>query len=213
MTDPPFRVVSEQSEADIAKSRSRDGLDYPLRALAANIIRIVRGAGQPHYLIHHLAEVRKAFDAYQVAHGHVPPGHEVQSVLSYKDEWDRAYPGIASGRADDLDYELEHADRQMVRGALQLVASLLIDETHLQQDHGEQQLHRGADLRHEARQRRREARSFTKPSAAPVGTYAPPNLEAKKVKHVIRYRDGTPVLPGGRRRKKKSTDDSGEPVI
>lgn len=45
-----MRLVSEQSEAEIALRQASSELTTHLRALTANLMRISRGAGAPHHL-------------------------------------------------------------------------------------------------------------------------------------------------------------------
>src|SRR5512140_453534 len=106
MADPPFRVVSEQSEQLIAKRMAREAIAYPLRAMAANVIRIVRGAGEPRYLINQIGDVVRAFEEYRNAQGHLPLGPEVQDALGFKDDWRRVHPWMEARRGDELDHEL-----------------------------------------------------------------------------------------------------------
>lgn len=208
MTDPPIRIVSEQSEEVIARRKAREAIAYPLRVMAANIIRIVRGAGEPRYLINQMGDVARAFEEYRLAHGHLPLGPDVQEALSFKDEWRSAHPWMEAGRGDDLDYELEGADYQIVRGALQMVAAMLIDQTQLHLTKGQDAVHQGADRRSEARQRYREQRKRpAPPRAEAVGNSTAP--KPKPEKHVLRYSDGTPVIVG-RKKKKPPVGDPGD---
>lgn len=209
MADPPIRIVSEQSDEVIARRKARAAIAYPLRVMAANIIRIVRGAGEPRYLIDQMGDVARAFEEYRTAYGHLPLGPDVQEALSFKDDWRRVHPWMEAGRGDELDHELEAADYQMVRGALQMVAAMLIDENQLHQTKGHDAIHQGADRRHEARERYREQRKRPAPSRTNEGV-SPPLLKPKPQKHILRYSDGTPVVVG-RKKKKPPGDEPGGP--
>ncbi|WP_374572779.1 hypothetical protein [Phenylobacterium sp.] len=113
-----MRLVSDNSDADLAAGRARQELRRALRAVAANILRIVRGAGKPAELADQLDELQLAISAFQGVTG-LPPTAEFSGMLELEEDRD-VIRGL-NGR--NLREHL--AVKQMVRGALQKAASNL----------------------------------------------------------------------------------------
>jgi len=65
-----MRVVSENSETDIARSRALIDVECALRELAANTLRVIRGAGEPDELGEQMIKVLDAMFAHRDAAGH-----------------------------------------------------------------------------------------------------------------------------------------------
>jgi hypothetical protein len=147
------RVVSSQSEADILRKRAADELVWPLRELTANLLRAAKGGGKPHELAHQLSRCLKAFAAYADAHGTVPPGPEIFDILDPEKAFHDARPWIDENREtmrQITDGATGEADREMAielirRGALQAVASMLLDQLP-QIRMGEREIHEGIRL-------------------------------------------------------------------
>lgn len=85
MADPPFRIVSEQSEKDIERKRTRDEIGFRLRELAANVLRIVRGAGKSYNLLDEMTACVRSFQEFRDAHGHWPESHAIDEALRLED--------------------------------------------------------------------------------------------------------------------------------
>lgn len=45
---PKLRIAAETSDHEIRDQRAIDGVEWPTRALTANLLRAMRGAGRPH---------------------------------------------------------------------------------------------------------------------------------------------------------------------
>jgi hypothetical protein len=71
-----IRIVSEQSEAEIERKPAEGELDWRLRELAANVLRIVRGAGKPYELLRQMQAVIDASVKFQKA----PPLRSVAAI-------------------------------------------------------------------------------------------------------------------------------------
>jgi hypothetical protein len=70
-----LRIAAENSDAGIKKRRALQDLSWPLRELAANLIRIVRGAGKSHELLDQMTRVMKAMQEYCEAVGAWPSAY------------------------------------------------------------------------------------------------------------------------------------------
>jgi hypothetical protein len=138
-----MKVISQNSDAEIAKNRARDGLRWPLRRMTANLMRIVRGAGNPGDLPNQISDVVEAYQAYQAAFCHWPDGVDLQQALALDER----------GRRDDI----EDAHELIVKGALRLVAGRLIGQT-VQARHGEKDMTTGMRHRDEIREENRRQR-------------------------------------------------------
>jgi hypothetical protein len=139
-----MKIISENSDAKIAKNRAREDLRWPLRRLTANLIRIVRGAGSPDDFAEYLDALVAAYQAYREAFGHWPDGREIQQALAIDKP---------SGRDDIGD-----AREMIVKGALRLVAARLLNQN-LQAGHGKDDITTGIrhleEIREENRRQRR----------------------------------------------------------
>jgi hypothetical protein len=63
------KLVSENSDAEIAENDALAAVEWALRDLAANILRVVRGAGKPYDLGRQAVEFANALVAYREAAG------------------------------------------------------------------------------------------------------------------------------------------------
>jgi hypothetical protein len=130
------RIVSSQSDDDIRRKQAREELVRPLRELTANLLRAAKGGGKPHYLPRQLNACLTAFAAYAEAHGTLPPAHEIFEILDpdkafhdarpWIDENRKAMRQIAEEEAGETEREI--AIGRIRRGALQAVASMLLDQ-------------------------------------------------------------------------------------
>lgn len=166
---PRLKVVSENSQRQIDEAHAQDLVDHRIRELAANLIRVVRGAGKPHEVIFQCDKVVKAALEYRESAGHLPTSFSVASALGLEGERIRDYDSFEGLR--------QLATRKMLDGGMQVVASRLLNQ--LTQEHrGESQLYEGfRDLEHlyeeirkqraaEERARRSVARAKTKAKSA-----------------------------------------------
>jgi hypothetical protein len=130
------RLISENSQAQIDKERAAAQVSWPLRDLAANLLRIIRGAGKPEEIIRQIDELIRALVAYKDATGQSPPPHELASMLDI----DRLKDWTANLR--DAHLQRHYAEEQIIRGALQQAASRLLNQAP-QTSAGEQEMHVG----------------------------------------------------------------------
>ena len=115
-----LRLASEQSDQELACKQEAEAVAHTLRRLAANLIRITRGAGKPYELTDDCISFIKAIEGYIDRTQQSPPFHDFQAMLSIE----RAFAVELS----DEQFELECARDQMVHGALQITASRLLKQ-------------------------------------------------------------------------------------
>ncbi|MXO63424.1 hypothetical protein [Qipengyuania oceanensis] len=119
-----MRIVSENSEEDLARMRAEELLRYPLRQLASNLMRVVRGAGKPYEVGIQAAAVIDVFENYKSVVGYYPSSGEIQEALSIDQEhWDEftlAQATIVAGSLQIAASELAHQPTQVARGSREL---------------------------------------------------------------------------------------------
>lgn len=108
-------------------------LALPLLELAANILRVVRGSGRADEIARQCSAVVQQFIEYRNVVGRLPADHEVAEALRLPER-----PGMADRRSPDR----QRAVDQVVRGALQIAASALLDQK-AQQAKGEAEVMAG----------------------------------------------------------------------
>src|SRR3546814_2874168 len=65
-----MEVVSSNSDAEIARNDALQGLRWRLREIAANLMRIARGAGKPHGVGEQVYAVLEGYRAYHRSEEH-----------------------------------------------------------------------------------------------------------------------------------------------
>ena len=148
-----MRVVADNSEQEIAKRWAARSIRWPLRELAANLLRIVRGAGRPAEVGAQATAVIVAFEEYRAAFGHYPISEEISEALIMRDDERKEH-------WTDWEYGVE----TMVRGALQMAASELVHQG-TQRAAGKSELFSGLErierIREENRLGLRKPKPFT----------------------------------------------------
>ncbi|KSV76681.1 hypothetical protein N182_24730 [Sinorhizobium sp. GL2] len=164
---PKLTVVAENTQQQINENWLLEALDYRLRELAANIIRVVRGAGRPDDVIDQCNGVLKAAIEYHDKTKRFVSDQSVAVALHLKPEHIRDY--------DSFQGQRQVALRKMVKGSLQLTASRLLDQR-TQENRGESEMFEAfrdlERLYQEIREKReaeaRAARSKPAPKRKPV---------------------------------------------
>jgi hypothetical protein len=154
-----MRLVSEQSTADLRRHEAREALLWPLRELAANLLRIAKRGGRPVYLVRQMSDCLAALKEYADAHGALPSEQEIHDILDCGLAWEQHRPWIKERRADiaaafgrvdnDSWSDREEAMKLIRKGALQVSASMLLDQLP-QVSMGESDIHAGIRLLREA---------------------------------------------------------------
>ncbi|WP_324134766.1 hypothetical protein [Bosea sp. (in: a-proteobacteria)] len=151
-----MRIVSDNSPEDLRRRAAERQLGFAVRALAVNMLRIMRGAGKPYRFAHELADCSKALREYLDAFEHNSPSDLIERVLNPEKSWpdgeddsDRYHDAWRSNPREDEAIMLrkQNARRAMRLAALRITASMLAGQR-LQTAHGEKDL-REAISRHE----------------------------------------------------------------
>ena len=135
----------ETPEDTRAQDQAENEVRWALRTLAANILRVTRGAGKPYLLVEHAADFLKAVIAYQEVSGHPLMAEVLSQALDIQPDRE-LNPQISAGYRDR-----EEATHTMVRGALQIAAARLMEQR-TQRAAGESELHQGMRSMEQAQQ-------------------------------------------------------------
>lgn len=119
---PKLSIVSEQSEREIKTNAAANHLSHALVELAANILRVTRGAGRPHSIGRECFEVVDALQSYREAAGLWPPSELVAEALRFTRS-DRAREMSDQARAQ------QRAIEQVARGGMQYAASRMLGQS------------------------------------------------------------------------------------
>jgi len=116
-----MKVVSENSEAELARREATLKMRWVLRELAANLMRITRGAGEPWEVGRQTQELVNTLVAHREACGHMPGSEEIAAALAIEERnWAQ---GVSDAASEMLD-----AGDTIVRGCLQIAASHLLGQ-------------------------------------------------------------------------------------
>lgn len=151
-----MRVVAENSEAEIAKRQADILARAKLRELAANLLRVIRGAGKPWDIGPQAAALVAALHDYKDAAGTYPSADLYSAALRLEEcTFELAEEELLRVRGQEL----------IVSGSLQVAASSLLGQL-TQQRAGERELHDGLRLVEESRELTRK--KWAAPSAKPA---------------------------------------------
>jgi hypothetical protein len=166
-----FRVIEGGGDWDLAEQELADAL----REAAANVLRVVRGAGKPHALVNQFGEVIGAAVKFKEAAGHWPPSHLMTRALALDNEVSDLYDRCKSGQIDqesidrwkrDGTFERMRAEGTIHRGVLHIVASNLLGQK-VQASAGDSEMYQGIRDVIEARELQRESRDERLATPAP----------------------------------------------
>lgn len=130
-----MRIVSENSAEDLARFEAERQVDLALRELAANVLRVVRGAGRPYELDRQAIAFAEACEAYREAVGHYPASEGLGAALHVREI-------LEPGKWGEQEHEFAEAREAMIRGGLQIAASRLLGQP-TQERAGESELFDG----------------------------------------------------------------------
>jgi hypothetical protein len=169
------RLVNADSQAQIDRERSAAAVSWSLRDLAANLLRIIRGAGKPEGIVRQIDELVRVLVAHKDATGQWPPPHDLAAMLDI----DRPKDWTATLR--DAHLQRHYAAEQIIRGALQQAASRLLGQMP-QASSGEHEMYEGIRELERARSEIRRERDAVYPPLQ--------NLPSKRAKAAARKKDG-----------------------
>jgi hypothetical protein len=156
----------EEKERDLAHKRESAKVEFSwaIRDCAANMLRIIRGAGKPYNLLGQMQEVLRAALEFQEAHGYWPQ-NIITNDLKIEDKIERERLRLKEGSINQATYDrwwengefdLSRAEMRMYQGALQAIASQLIGQK-LQQTSGEREFYEGVSDLAKAREELRNS--------------------------------------------------------
>ena len=82
--NPNLSLASEQSAEELARAEALARISWPLKSLAANLLRVVRGAGRAYELQEQMMEVLAGFEDYREAVGYYPTDYEIAECISIR---------------------------------------------------------------------------------------------------------------------------------
>ncbi|CAL74427.1 hypothetical protein BRADO0487 [Bradyrhizobium sp. ORS 278] len=150
------RVEKERQKA-WEREQAEAEFSYALRECAANMLRIIRGAGSPFYLVRQMQEVIRTSLSFHEVHGYWPQDvlAKVLHLESEAEMWNRR---LREGHLDqasfdrwtrDGSFEMMDAEHTIYRGVLQIVASEMLGQA-TQQSAGDREFHDGLRTYNEA---------------------------------------------------------------
>ncbi len=149
---PHLRLAVENDQKAIDQAWAKEAVGWPLRELAANIIRVVRGAGKSYEIAGQCVSVIKAFQQYRDTVGQWPSSWEIDQALSISRE-------RHGQQTYDEAWQREQARDTVIRGALQVSASRLVGQN-TQEQRGRSEMMDGLreleQIREETRKRAAE---------------------------------------------------------
>ncbi|MEE4208055.1 MAG: hypothetical protein V2I43_02160 [Parvularcula sp.] len=124
---------------------SEQAIDFKLRTLTANLIRIVRGGGTPYDVEGQVMELAREFQGHRELTSHGVSPHVIDAALCIRPEIERR---------DHPHREMQDAEASVVKGALQLAAATLLNQNTFKATGGAEML--------SGQQRWEELRDFTR---------------------------------------------------
>ncbi|MBG6209267.1 hypothetical protein IWQ49_003938 [Labrenzia sp. EL_126] len=143
-----MKLVVENDPNEIQRIYRLRQIERSLVDLAANLLRVCRGAGKPRELGLNCAAVIEAYEDFREDVGRYPNADEVACALSFSLNDERS-------EQDDLLGEKLYALDDIVRGSLQLIASQYLNQRP-QRIAGERQINEGVRGLESYRQKQQE---------------------------------------------------------
>ena len=148
---PDFTVIDGGGPEGRDRIFAEQELRNALHDTAANMLRVIRGAGRPYELVKQFSNVVQIAIKFRDAFGHWPPSHMLGEMLAMHDEVHEMDEKQSAGRFTKADMDRWYEDGTMDRkyaeqsikaGALQIVASQFVGQT-LQERAGESEMSDG----------------------------------------------------------------------
>jgi hypothetical protein len=193
----PFKVIEgsgpskeerDQQQKELEQQHRREWaqseFSWAVRDCAANMLRIIRGAGKPHELMRQMQKALNAAIKFQEIHGYWPQD-VIANDLRLEDESEKHLDRVREGEleqstfdrwSEDGTFERMDAKHTMHRGALQIIASQLIAQN-VQERAGDREFHDGLRAYERVRDKQR-ARRQAEARAARVTPIKKPKRKA-----------------------------------
>jgi hypothetical protein len=157
-----IKIISQRTEKEIIRDRLESRLRGVLRRFAANMLRVIRGAGRPFELLRQMNDILQLSTEYRELLGYYPSEDLFANALQFDDEvwrWrkelsekdDKAT--LEQWSADGTFSEM-HALHLIHCGSLQIIASRMLGQL-TQERAGERELRQGLRDFQDARDKRR----------------------------------------------------------
>ncbi|MGJ5075519.1 hypothetical protein [Bradyrhizobium oligotrophicum] len=200
-----FKVIDgsgpdkEERQREEERNRTRSRFSWAIRDCAANMLRIIRGAGKPYELLAQMQEAINAAVEFRDVHGHLP-SDVIADVLKIEDRMAQDRLRLEDGSLDRAAYDRSwengyfdrlNAEEQIYRGALRAIAAQLLGQN-LQQIAGEREFDDGVSALERAKEKQRKvfqeemraARAPASRSAKPIDLGPGPASEKKQQRTV-----------------------------
>ena len=161
-----MRLVSEQSEAEVARHRALEHLTPALRHLTANLMRITRGAGHPYRLVEEMVACLQAVQEYRDVVVYGPSTEEIQAALCPDEPEDDFTEEEMNRCYDSGAWDRQQALLQIRRASLAMTAAMLVNQR-LQISKAETDMRSATDRLEEAHQTLRKFHAARR-AATPV---------------------------------------------
>ncbi|MGR3512962.1 MAG: hypothetical protein ACU0GG_09375 [Paracoccaceae bacterium] len=139
------RMMDQQTEHEVELRRSEMEVDYRLRDLTANLIRLARGGGGKFYEVEQqMKDALVAFGKYREVAGEGVSSHKIDKALNLRPELERR------DFEDQADVKRQEGTACMIRGALQFAASHLLGQN-TQGANGVEEMFKGQRIIEECR--------------------------------------------------------------
>lgn len=154
--------AQEQHEQARKRERVEGDLSWAVRECAANMLRIIRGAGKPHDLLLQMKKVIDTSITFQEVQGYWP-GEVIAGKLRLQDEMEECFEQHRTGALSEASIDLWQEDGTFAQmsaehtafcGALQIIASRMIGQK-VQESAGDSEFSRGLRELEDVKEKRR----------------------------------------------------------
>jgi hypothetical protein len=164
-----FKVIDgdgpgrEERDRERQREWAKDEFAAALRELAANMLRVVRGAGKGYELLLQMKAVIDSAVKYRDLHDYWPSSDLISNVLMLEDEMETTLERGRGGTLgqvhidrwlEDGTFDEMSAEHTLYRGVLQIIASRLIGQN-TQERAGDSEFHEGLRRLEDIREKRR----------------------------------------------------------
>jgi hypothetical protein len=134
---PDFKVIDGGGPEGRDQTFAEQELREALQCAAANLLRVVRGAGKPYELVTQFNAVVQASVQFKDAFGHRPPSHLLADILGMRDDVQELHERNAAGKLaegaldrwyEDGTIDRMYAESAIKAGVLQIIASRFVDQ-------------------------------------------------------------------------------------